>query len=171
MVWQTLKAGLFSMAIAQKQISLYEKLQKQMPHADETTLLKSTAMAGLLCSVAFSDLKISSEERKQIAIELKKWSALSPKEIELITEMSADEIKEFSAVSTSDYSDYLGNNLSIEERYKVLLSLFTLAAAQDGVSALETEEIRILCKGLLLEHKHFVAAQATVKEHLNSLKS
>jgi len=170
MVWQTLKSSFFSSSLEKNQLSLYEKLKKELPQADETKLLAATAIAGLLCSVAFSDMTISEQERKQMALELKKLSTLKSKEIELITHMSSKEMKEFTTIPMHDYSDYLGNNLSIEERYKILLSLFTLAASHEGVSVLEAEEIRLLCKGLLLEHKHFVAAQASVKEHLNSLK-
>ncbi len=168
MVWNRLKAELFFKQ--QEKMSLYQKLRNNLPNTDELKLKRTLALAGLLTSVAFSDLKMSQAEKMQIESALKSWSALNPEEINLVTLMSEQEIKELSALETHFYTDFLANHLTVEERYHVLLILFSVAAASEGVSVLEAEEIRVLCKGLLLEHKHFIAAQSSVKESLNSLK-
>ena len=68
------------------------------------------------------------------------------------------------------YTDPLNDMLTNEQRYKVLEGLFALAASDGNAEQLESEEIRIISKGLLLEHKHFISARATVLNSLGALK-
>jgi uncharacterized tellurite resistance protein B-like protein len=53
---------------------------------------------------------------------------------------------------------------TLEERRRFLIALFLIAAADDGVSFDETEEIRLVQQGLNITHEEFINAKLRAKE-------
>ena len=49
------------------------------------------------------------------------------------------------------------------------LPLFVIAASDGNVAAIESEEIRVISKGLELTNQHFLAARAEVADFLKAL--
>ena len=56
-----------------------------------------------------------------------------------------------------------------EERYSLLKALFSIAASDGQVEEKESEEIRIISKGLRLQHQDFISARASVLDKIKSL--
>ena len=111
-------------------------------------------------------MNIDQKEVDHMNEALTKWTELSTDQVKTVVKLSVDMIKELISVEDHKYTDPLNSILSNDQRYKVLEGLFALAASDGNAEQLESEEIRIIAKGLLLEHKHFVSARATVLKSL-----
>jgi uncharacterized tellurite resistance protein B-like protein len=80
------------------------------------------------------------------------------------------DVKALCGIENHMYTGPLSTLLSNNQRYALLKSLFKIAASDGKAEQVESEEIRLICKGLLLEQKHFIAARATVADSLDALK-
>jgi len=149
---------------------LHEKLFKRLPSHSEDNILIITCMAGLLARVAFIDFDFDERERKVMLESLEKIDDVTIEEANVIVDIAIEEIKSLSGLENHLYCYPISENLSLEKRYGIIQALFNLAASDDGVSEKESEEIRQINNGLLLEHKHFIAARAMVLDKLDSLK-
>ena len=149
---------------------LQVKVSELLPQESEETHILVTCLAGLFSRVAYADMNIDQTEVEHINEALTKWTELSADQIKAVVNLSVDMVKELTSVEDHKYTDPLNEILSNDQRYKVLEGLFALAASDGNAEQLESEEIRIIAKGLLLEHKHFVSARATVLSSLGALK-
>lgn len=149
---------------------LHTKLIKTFPHHHEDEIAKIACIAGLLARVAFVDLHMAESEISKMATILNKWGSLNHEEATLLAQMAHDEVKELGGLENHLYCHPLGNMLSKPERQDLLCALFAIAASDESVSGEETEEIRLIAKGLLLEPGDFIAAKVSVKEFLSVLK-
>jgi len=149
---------------------LQMKLEKILPNYPEKELIKVTCLSGLLARVAFIDLEVHEGEVEAMKKAISDWTQLKESEIEVIVKIALEEIKELSGIQNHKYCHPLNDLLNNEEKLDILKMLFAIAAGDDTVSEEEGEEIRLICKGLLLEHPHFVAAKSTVFEKLGAIK-
>ena len=149
--------------------TLHEKLHAKFPDDNEEFLLEAASVAGLLASIAYIDFHIHEEEREFMNRSLIHWMEYPPEKAQIIAEVAISDIVELSGVENYTYTEALSELLDKEGRYALLETLFELAASDGGVTEKEGEEIRIICKGLKLEHRHFIAARASVLDYLNSL--
>ena len=147
---------------------LQNAIQKLLPDVEEVEQTKSP-FSGLLAKVAYADLNISAEEEEIMTRILEETLSLDSSLAEKVVQLAKTEMENFAGVGSEKYGHVLGDLLATEERYQILLTLFQVAAAEGGVSNLESETIRSMSKGLLLENRHFAAARASVQEKLNIL--
>lgn len=150
---------------------LHEKLHSQLPNASEANLVTIACLSGLLARVAWTDLEIHEGEVQVMKDALTKWTDLSQDEIEATVTVSIEQIKELAGLENHKYTEPLSESLTESQRYGILEALFQLAAGDGEVSESESEEIRIISRGLLLETKHFISARATVLEYLGALNA
>lgn len=149
---------------------LHEKIAKEFPSRDESFQVKAACLSGLMARIAFADLRIEETERSSIENSLVKWMELSQEEAKGLTKLCLDEVQDLAGIENHLYCLPLRESLPEQERYQILVTLFHVAAADGNVENMESEEIRNICKALLLEHKHFISARSTVLEFLGSLK-
>lgn len=149
--------------------SLQKSIHQLIESEDQNEILKLSCLAGLLAKVAYADLKISPEETEMMITVLTEEMQLDRKVATNVVELASEEMERLAGVGSEKYGHLLGDLCSTDERYQILLALFQVAAAEGGVSNLESETIRSISKGLLLEHRHFVSARASVSEKLNLL--
>lgn len=150
---------------------LHERIASHLPaNAEEKDQVIMACVAGLMARVAYVDLKIECAEKEKMAMILKRFTNFSPEVIDVAVETAADEMVDLAGAENHLYCSPLNNILTVDERYHVLESLFALAASDGITCAAESEEIRVISKSLLLEHKHFLAARATVLDSLGALK-
>ena len=146
------------------------KVASLLPNDNEETHILVTCLAGLFSRVAYADMNIEQTEVTHIKKALSDWTELKEEQIEAVVKLSIGMVKELTSVEDHKYTDPLNDMLTNEQRYKVLEGLFALAASDGNAEQLESEEIRIISKGLLLEHKHFISARATVLNSLGAFK-
>jgi uncharacterized tellurite resistance protein B-like protein len=149
---------------------LHEKIDQLVPHSDDKEKLTIACLSGLMARVAFVDLKLDPGERSCIIDGLKEWTNFRDEEVEAIAELAIDEVKDLAGLENHKYCYPLNDILSNDARYEIVKSLFAVAAADGQVENMESEEIRNITKGLLLEHKHYIAARAMVMDKLLALK-
>lgn len=150
---------------------LHKKISSLIPNENEQQQLNIACIAGLLASVAFVDFEIAPGEKESIIDALNNWSELSQEDSTTIATLAIEEIKDLSGLENHLYCYPLCENLSKDERYQLLKTLFAVAASDGGVEHRETEEIRQITTSLLLEHKHFISARASVLDKLDILKN
>jgi uncharacterized tellurite resistance protein B-like protein len=150
---------------------LYEKLSLELGQNNEKEILKCACIAGLMARVAYIDFKVNPKEKLFFHSALKNWTNFSNSEITLISEIAIEQIKELAGLENHKYCQYLNEILSNDEKYDLLESLFALSASDEIVQGDEIEEIRLIYKGLRLEHKHFLSAKATVLNKIGALKN
>ncbi len=150
--------------------SLHHKISTIMPQASEKELTLVACIAGLLARVAYTNLNISNEETQGMRKLLKQWTSINDRDIDAIVKLTIQEMKSLSGIENHKYCYPLNDILDNDEKMEVLISLFAIAASDNDVEQKESEEIRSISKGLLLEHQHFISARSTVIEHLRALK-
>jgi uncharacterized tellurite resistance protein B-like protein len=151
--------------------TLYDKLSTSLGKNNQIEILKCACIAGLMARVAYIDFKVNPKEKIFILSALKNWTNFTEIEINLISEIAIEQIKDLAGLENHKYCHYLNEILDNDEKYELLESLFALAASDETVQINEIEEIRLIYKSLRLEHKHFVSAQATVLKNMGSLKN
>lgn len=151
--------------------SLQAKLQMEFPDKNERELLQVACYAGLLARIAYADLSIQPGEVKQMELALNQLPQLNESEVKKIVHIAIEDMQNLSGIENHSYTAPLAETLSEKERYNVLVSLFKVAAGDGEASLLESEEIRLVSKGLLLNDHHYLAARATVLDYLKVLKA
>lgn len=150
---------------------IHQKISKEFTHFTENKMIIMACLSGLLARVAYVDFNVSSEEKGHITHSLIQWLSLSKQEAEVIADIAIEEMSELSGLDSRIYCTPLVDLLDVDTRYHILETLFELAASDGEVLNNEINEIQFISNSLVLEKKYFLAAQATVKEYLNSLKS
>jgi uncharacterized tellurite resistance protein B-like protein len=149
---------------------LYQKSKELFPDADENKLVRLTCIAGLMARVAYSDLKIDDSEVTLIKKSIEDISEFDQRDSSAMADLALTEIQALAGQENHRYCYELNEQIDNNEKYQVLKLLFAIAAADGEVESVESEEIRHITKALLLEHKHYISAQATVRDKLRSLK-
>ncbi len=150
---------------------LHKKVDSLFPNKSPEEILLATCIAGLMARVAYADMKIENSEKDSMKKALSHLSNLNKEEVDAITTLAIDEVKDLAGLENHLYCKPISENLSEMERFDIVKALFELAASDGGASNNEGEEIRYICTALLLEHKHFIAARAGVLDKLDSLKN
>ncbi len=149
---------------------LFIELQNNFPDLSEKDLVVSSCIAGLLARIAYVDFHLDPEEIRKIDHLIQDWSFNPEIDSSVLANMAITHIKEMAGLENHLYVHPLNEYLSQEDKYRVLQSLFLVAASDGNVDTVESEEIRIITKGLNLSNQHFIAARAGVAKYLGALK-
>ncbi len=151
---------------------LAQDIQKQFPQLMDRQCSHWAGITGLLCRVAFVDLKITAQEKQQL---VKCLDHLLGSENAFATralaEMGISHMQAWAGIEYHLYCDYLKNSLSIEEKRKLIDALFILAGSDGNADNQESEEIKTISRGLLLEDKEYYLSRARNKELIGALRS
>lgn len=150
---------------------IHQKLKAEFSQFTENKLIIMACLSGLLARVAYVDFKVTEDEKEQIKNSLVQWLNLTKEEAITIADIAIEEMTELSGLDSRIYCTPLVELLDVDTRYHILETLFEIAASDGEVENKEINEIQFISNSLVLEKKYFLAAQATVKEHLNSLKT
>lgn len=151
--------------------ALKQQIVKQFPGVDESEINLLASISGLLARVAFVDMVFTDEEKVGMQQALKSLFPDHEQHLPAIVELAINNAKELSGIEDHLYSEELNKRFSEDERYRLLEILFQVAASDGVADNYESEEIRIICKSLLLTPQHYIAARATVRNKLGALKN
>lgn len=149
---------------------LHLDLRHEFPNHDDDFLAKMACIAGLLAKVAHIDFDLSKQEKASMSGHLVKFGHFEKEDVEHLIHLATGKMDKLKGLHTRDYCTPLNTLMSKNERFEILKILFSVAASDQNVDQDEVEAIRNICTALLLEHKHFIAAKATVLEYLGTLK-
>lgn len=153
-----------------KECSLQVKIRELLPSASEDTHIVVACVAGLMARVAFSDMVIEEKEVEQMKESLGQFAILDEDQTSAAIQIALEDVKSLCGIENYMYTDPLSTMLDNNKRFELLKALFKIAASDGNAEDVESEEIRLITKGLLLENKHFIAARATVAESIGALK-
>lgn len=153
-----------------KYSKLHKSLEVEFPELSEKDLILTSCIAGLLARVAYVDFHLDVEEAKKIEDVLGQWGFGFNVNSSNVARIAINHIKEMAGLENHLYVYPLKEHLSHDDRYKVLQSLFLVAASDGSVDGVESEEIRLITKGLELSGQHFLAARAEVAKYLTALR-
>ena len=152
---------------------LFYKFKEQFKEAEvsDDEIVKYTCIAGLFARVCYADMEVKVDEVEHIRSSLSEWIPLDEKIIDWIARISINEVVDLAGTENHLYVRPLFDIMTVDERFELLKALFAVSAS-DGVTCHnESEEINLICKGLRLDNRYFVAARATVVDKMASLKS
>jgi uncharacterized tellurite resistance protein B-like protein len=118
-------------------------------------------LGGLMGIVAHADGDIHERELAEIRRQLDKRGNFEDFDLDLLTAIIQEE-----AVRGLDRYRLLTEytrGATIDDRIELLDLLFTVAAADDGLTHAELEELRSMSSGLNLSHRQYIAAKVRVK--------
>ncbi len=150
--------------------AIEKKVRTLFPNSPDDEIIEVSAISGLLARVAYCDLEIHVNEKDSMVNSLQKWTKFEKSKAKSIVDLAILKIKELASVENHIYTQILSEIMDEEQRYELLKTLFNLAAADGNVESVESEEIRVISKGLLLDHQHYIAARASVLKYLGTLK-
>lgn len=146
---------------------VYYETSRRLREAGRTLDLSDADMrklglaGGLMARIAQVDGDVSADEQEAMVQTMMATWALEREEAEFVADV---------AVSSLDYAyDYyrmtreFATATSAEERRSFLVALFRLAAADGEAAFDETEEIRLVARGINVSHKAFIDAKLQAK--------
>ena len=150
--------------------TIHLKIKKLLPEENEDKLIKTACISGLLARVATIDFEVHKNEMDQMINSLTRWGDLNEADAENVVKIALEEINDLAGLENHKYCHPLNEIMKAEERYSLLKALFSIAASDGSVDESESEEIRVICMSLRLQHKDFISARASVLNSLRALK-
>ena len=148
---------------------ILEKISHSLPDASENEKIIIACLAGLMARVAYVDFNYSHDELHSMQQIVTKLTGLNDSQANTVISIASKQIKELAGLDNHIYAHTLSELMSEKQRYGVLEALFYIAGSDDCVEEIESEEIRLITKGLNLTSKHYLSARATVCEKIKAL--
>ena len=145
---------------------LFVELSEELPGESEDNIMICSCVAGMLARVAYVDFHIDEREIEKIELILDKFLHFDKKIVKIITHKCIDHIKDNGGLENHLYVHPLNDLLERDLKIEILKSLFLLAASDDEVTNRESEEIKLIAKGLRLRDEEYRACRAGVAEYL-----
>ncbi len=138
---------------------------------DEDRIRWITGISGLLGQVANADLDISEREIEQMKRILKENMHLAERDATAIIQLLQRHRVQLLTIESYIYLRLINSAADKAQKLDLLRSLFSVAAADDSISADEDQTIRQIAKTLLLSHSDFISIRSEFKQYLEVLKN
>lgn len=142
--------------------SVSERLRAdgQELNISESALRKLSLVGGLMAKIAQMDREVTDTEfNRMVEVITKNWN-LGIEEATFVAEVAVSAVDV--TYDTFRMMRELATSTSEAERRRVLVVLFAVGAADGDLTFEETEEIRLIARGLDLTHKDFIDAKLEV---------
>lgn len=149
---------------------LFAGINSLFSNAGEEEIKRITSFAGLLGKVAYADMDISDVEISRIRKVLQSQLNLESHDIDNIISLLGNHRAELYSIEDFIYLRIMDSLLDKPEKLSLLRTLFTVAAADDSVSAEEDAVLWSIAKGLKLSHREFISIRREFKNQLDVLK-
>lgn len=127
----------------------------------EAPLTPELAAAVLLTEVAYADSQLSATEQAAIRNAVSTQFQLDPQTIESLLEESAT--MHADSVGVQSFTRALTDCWEEPERFQLVVALWRVALADEGVDALEEHRIRGIAELLYVSHSRFIEAKLIAK--------
>ena len=128
------------------------------------------AFGYILGRVANADLKISPEETRAMERIIKERGGLPEEQALIVVQTAKTRTQMFGGTENFLVTREFSRIATREQKIALLDCLFAVAAADNGVSAIEDNEIRQITNELGLGHPDFIAVRSGWKDQLAVLK-
>ncbi|HPN37053.1 MAG TPA: TerB family tellurite resistance protein [Melioribacteraceae bacterium] len=127
------------------------------------------ATCAIFLEIAYSDDDFSNIEKEQIFNIIRKQFSLSDAEIEELLKHTEEVRKK--SVSLYEFTEVINNNLSAEDKYKIVENLWRIILADNVINSYEEYFIRKISGNLNVSHNNLIAAKFAVKKEMESFNS
>jgi uncharacterized tellurite resistance protein B-like protein len=127
--------------------------------------------AYLLGRVAHADQHLSEEETQEMQRLVQDRGTLDATEVELVVGMAQEQARLFGSTENFIVARELQRTTDHEEKLALIDCLFAVSAADDHISTIEDNEIRLISSELRLRHEDFVSVRLRYRDQLGVLKS
>ncbi|HEY8947175.1 MAG TPA: TerB family tellurite resistance protein [Polyangiaceae bacterium] len=149
--------------------ALQEVVRRELPDADDETVLVVAAIAGLLGAIAYADRSYGEDEERRVRSELARVHGMTEAGIDAVCSVLRQHVVEMSTVQAPRHCRSLVELCDRELRVDVLETLVELAAADGGIDNAEVNALRLITTALGLSQNDYNAAQAKHVERLKVL--
>lgn len=146
-----------------------ERVERELEHLPADRARNLAAMALLLGRVAHADETVTGEERERMKKILAADLHLDEQQAEAVADLALEKTLCLS-MDRHLVLQHVRERVDHDERRDLVRSLFHLAAVHD-ISSQESEEIRLITKGMLLTHPDYIALRSEFRDHLTLLKN
>lgn len=143
---------------------------KSLDALDSSVARYIALYASIMSRVAHADLYMSEEEAKTVLNIVMKFGGLDEAQAVLVTEIAKNQNKLLGGVENYLITREFAKVASLDQRFELMESLFAVAAAEEGISAEENQEIYMIADEIGLTRQDFLAVRSKFKEDLNVLK-
>jgi uncharacterized tellurite resistance protein B-like protein len=145
-------------------------VRANMAGTDDETIRIVVAVAGLLGTVAYADRRYAPEEEQRIRQELERVQALTPVGVDAVCAALREHIVEISTIEAPFYARELLALADRDLRLQVLDALVDLAAADNEITVVETNLLRLTATALGLNQGDYNACQERHRDKLAVFK-
>lgn len=146
---------------------LEAKVRDALGTSDEVTVKVVAAIAGLLAAVAYADRKITSEEAKQLRVQLARIHGFPSEHVEAVAQVLSEQALHLSATFVPRFTRTLRTELPEEDRWEVLDALLEMAAVDGAITHDEVASLRNMSTALGLSQDHYNALQEKHRSKLS----
>jgi uncharacterized tellurite resistance protein B-like protein len=136
--------------------------------ADQARYL--AAFAYLLGRVAHADRQVSDAETARMEELVREAAAVSPEQATLVVEIAKAQNRLFGHVENFLVTRELSEVASVEQRRALLDCLFSVSAAEDGISGEEEAQVRQIASEMGFSHPEYIEARAAWSQHRSVLR-
>jgi uncharacterized tellurite resistance protein B-like protein len=151
--------------------TLERTVRAQMADSDRDGATIVAAIAGLLGTVAYADRSYAPVEEERIRDELGRVGALTTAGVDAICAVLREHIVEISTIEAPVYARELLELADRDLRLQVLDALVDLAAADDEITVVETNVLRLTATALGLSQQDYNASQSRHRDKLKVLSN
>jgi uncharacterized tellurite resistance protein B-like protein len=150
-----------------------ETVRKVIEALDQLEPSRARFIAGfgyILGRVAYADMKISPEETHAMERIIMERGGLPEEQALIVVQTAKTRTQLFGGTENFLVTREFSRIATREEKLMLLDCLFAVAAAEEGVSATEDNEIRQIVSELGLDHPDFIAVRSGWKDQLAVLR-
>ena len=128
------------------------------------------SFAYVLGRIAHADLNISDEEVSEMERIVQGLGNLAEEQAVLVVQIAKTQNKLFGSTENFVVTREFRKIATREQKTALMNCLFAVSASDESISSIEDNEIRRISREIGLDHRDFIVARSSYKEHLEVLK-
>jgi uncharacterized tellurite resistance protein B-like protein len=151
-------------------VGVVRKIVDQLDGMEPERARFVAAFAHILSRAANADMRISADETAAMERIVEERGGLSKEQALVVVQMAKTQSLLFGGTENFIVTRAMRDLATREEKLSLLDCMFAVSAAEDGISATESNLVRQVATELQLEHAEFIAVRARYKEQLSVLR-
>lgn len=147
------------------------KVVDALDHLEEGRARFVAAFGYILGRVAGADSNVSAEETREMERLVMERGHLPEQQALIVVQMAKQRNHLFGGTENFLVTREFDRIATREQKLELLDCLFAVAAAEQGISVMEDNEIRQIARELHLDHPDFIRARAPWADRLNVMKN
>jgi uncharacterized tellurite resistance protein B-like protein len=169
-LFQMIKDSISNKAESSAETETVRKIARALDQLEEERAKFIATFAYLLCRVARADMNVSPDETQEMERIVMKRSGLPEEQAIIVIQIAKTQNRLFGGTENYLVTQEFKNLSNQQERIALLDCLFAIAAAHEGISTIEDNEISQIADELRIEHRDFISVRSKYRDQLAVLK-